>query len=481
MFALNRLDMNTKFCQFLCTLALGMSFFCMGIAIAKTPPKTQTPIAPKINPVKKSVPQPPASSGISSNDQRKLDQAPLGHVVKIKIFGSDIPAVKVKPGDRYYILEPTEKAEKKSFSNRKNTPVKNSPKTPVSPTSPKPKEGNETGLNSDIPTLGDEFESQALNMSNSSNSNSAAIFDNRAFGTSPATHPECRIANLPTALNLNETLFGPVRDQSPPNAPTRGTCTAQAIANVATYVWNSQNSTSKYFSANWIHMRANEFEIFTGQETMDNAETGSHINNYHGVNITGRGGFMEEAYFPYVNPMWDLRGQSVYVDTFSAPYGQQFLNVTQAPPVCSFVNADEYQANVEKVDRSDFSAMEFVKIKLCQNRPVYASFDYYSGMLNSVTAENGYVLEAPESYTEDGGHVMTIVGYDDTTQLLRVLNSWGSDWGNNGYFYMTYDAFVTLRRNYMLTIHELQAYPSGPKPVLYEFLTSAPLPTCNML
>ena len=39
-----------------------------------------------------------------------------------------------------------------------------------------------------------------------------------------------------------------------------------------------------------------------------------------------------------------------------------------------------------------------------------------------------------------GGHVVTIVGYDDQDACWIVKNSWGSDWGENGWFKMSYDA-----------------------------------------
>jgi len=40
----------------------------------------------------------------------------------------------------------------------------------------------------------------------------------------------------------------------------------------------------------------------------------------------------------------------------------------------------------------------------------------------------------------EGGHVVTIVGYNDEEECWIVKNSWGPDWGENGYFRMAYDA-----------------------------------------
>ena len=41
-----------------------------------------------------------------------------------------------------------------------------------------------------------------------------------------------------------------------------------------------------------------------------------------------------------------------------------------------------------------------------------------------------------------GEHAVVAVGYDDEEQQVTVLNSWGEDWGDEGYFYMPYD-FIT--------------------------------------
>jgi C1A family cysteine protease len=53
-----------------------------------------------------------------------------------------------------------------------------------------------------------------------------------------------------------------------------------------------------------------------------------------------------------------------------------------------------------------------------------------------------------------GGHRVMAVGYDDQDALFICRNSWGSGWGDAGYFYMPYaylldnnlsDDFWTIR------------------------------------
>ena len=61
------------------------------------------------------------------------------------------------------------------------------------------------------------------------------------------------------------------------------------------------------------------------------------------------------------------------------------------------------------------------------------------------TMQAGGVWNGPYDGTKPGGHAMVIVGYDDNlaytggTGAFKVLNSWGTDWGNSGYFWLTYN------------------------------------------
>jgi C1A family cysteine protease len=63
------------------------------------------------------------------------------------------------------------------------------------------------------------------------------------------------------------------------------------------------------------------------------------------------------------------------------------------------------------------------------------------GVFDHFYALNGvdYLLTIPlSSETFHGGHCVLVVGYDDKRKVFLVQNSWGTTWGNKGFFEMTY-------------------------------------------
>jgi C1A family cysteine protease len=66
---------------------------------------------------------------------------------------------------------------------------------------------------------------------------------------------------------------------------------------------------------------------------------------------------------------------------------------------------------------------------------VYDSFEY------DITNNTG-MMPYPNTASEQvlGGHAVTIVGYNDNLNGGRFIcrNSWGTGWGDQGYFYMPY-------------------------------------------
>lgn len=92
---------------------------------------------------------------------------------------------------------------------------------------------------------------------------------------------------------------------------------------------------------------------------------------------------------------------------------------------------------------------------LVQNRPVLMAFGVYKSFteigLNGVCP-----VPKPQKYEDYndpidpfyGGHEVVIVGFDDDKKLYTVANSWGSDWGDKGFFYMPYDFVDNARLVY---------------------------------
>jgi subtilisin family serine protease len=78
-----------------------------------------------------------------------------------------------------------------------------------------------------------------------------------------------------------------------------------------------------------------------------------------------------------------------------------------------------------------------VKNALAAGYPVVVGFLVYSSFEN--IGSNG-IMPYPNVNTEQllGGHAVCLVGYNDATQTFIARNSWGSAWGDHGYFYMPY-------------------------------------------
>ena len=70
-----------------------------------------------------------------------------------------------------------------------------------------------------------------------------------------------------------------------------------------------------------------------------------------------------------------------------------------------------------------------------QQRPVLVSTQVDNGLFGYLP-DTVWDFQGP-SY---GGHAMLIVGFDNGRQAFRVRNSWGSDWGDDGYLWMSYNS-----------------------------------------
>lgn len=86
-------------------------------------------------------------------------------------------------------------------------------------------------------------------------------------------------------------------------------------------------------------------------------------------------------------------------------------------------------------------AQDLTAMKQClaDGYPIVIGFSVYTSFESQEVANTGIVNLPVNGEKLLGGHAVLVVGYDDATQRFTVRNSWGNDWGNNGYFTMPYE------------------------------------------
>ena len=77
-----------------------------------------------------------------------------------------------------------------------------------------------------------------------------------------------------------------------------------------------------------------------------------------------------------------------------------------------------------------------IKAALCTYGPLATRLRVVSDALWAYTG--GVYNEAVASDSSGAGHAVVIVGWSDNLGAWRVKNSWGTDWGENGYIWMAY-------------------------------------------
>lgn len=117
----------------------------------------------------------------------------------------------------------------------------------------------------------------------------------------------------------------------------------------------------------------------------------------------------------------------------SLPYDSNIGDNGQIPDF-TFKEAVNYKimsyARVYTVDELRQSLVEF--------GPTFFSVPVYTGF-NSGGSTGIVPLPNPATDQLLGGHALICVGYDDNTKLFKFKNSWGKEWGDNGYGYLPYE------------------------------------------
>lgn len=80
-------------------------------------------------------------------------------------------------------------------------------------------------------------------------------------------------------------------------------------------------------------------------------------------------------------------------------------------------------------------------LKALSQTPMITGLNWYNSMFSPNAM--GYVRVDTSSGLA-GGHEIEVVGYDNTLGMVKFANSWGTSWGQNGYFYLQAEDWGTL-------------------------------------
>lgn len=81
-----------------------------------------------------------------------------------------------------------------------------------------------------------------------------------------------------------------------------------------------------------------------------------------------------------------------------------------------------------------------VKSQIASGNPV---------LIGVIVDESFWKFRGAGSYSQflgpkKGNHALVLVGYDDSKQSYKLINSWGTDWASHGVGWITYDAFRSI-------------------------------------
>ncbi|MBY8887549.1 C1 family peptidase [Streptomyces sp. PTM05] len=132
------------------------------------------------------------------------------------------------------------------------------------------------------------------------------------------------------------------------------------------------------------------------------------------------------------------------IDTQS-DYWQGTSDYTTQPDANERANAAHYKlSGFNTLPTSGSSARSGIENAISQGEPVVIGFQVHQSFedLNSQTASDYSYLPGDSSSDPIlGGHEVTIVGYN--SQGVKIENSWGTSWGDGGFFTVPWDFFNT--------------------------------------
>ena len=98
-----------------------------------------------------------------------------------------------------------------------------------------------------------------------------------------------------------------------------------------------------------------------------------------------------------------------------------------------------------------------IKTVLASGQPVF-----WGAEIDNVLENGKFAILSGAFGTDEGGHAMTLVGYDDNKQAFKVMNSWGTGYEQSGFFWVSYDWIQN--NGHMSVMYQLVDALNDPNP-----------------
>jgi len=190
-----------------------------------------------------------------------------------------------------------------------------------------------------------------------------------------------------------------------------GSCTGNAIAAAIQFDEMKQNETNPAPPSR-LFIYFNERSI----EGTIQSDAGAQIRD--GIKSVNQTGYCREDLWPY-----------------------DIAQFAAKPPQPAYDDAAGHKAVQYQRLSHDLQQM---KGSLAEGYPFVFGFTVYESFEGPEVAKSGNCPMPGSTEKSIGGHAVLAVGYDDANQWFWVRNSWGSDWGQGGYFTLPY-AYIAQR------------------------------------
>lgn len=119
------------------------------------------------------------------------------------------------------------------------------------------------------------------------------------------------------------------------------------------------------------------------------------------------------------------------------PYNQDLVNVRPSDLVYAKAAESVRLLKYERIVRTEPKFYKQMKAALAKGYPVYIGMKVrtpFFRVVGDIQTHTGfYTANNYQQAKIEGGHAMCIVGYDDALGYWIVENSWGVEWGDNGF------------------------------------------------